>query len=134
MTLHNITFISDNESSGYVNAVKDSFSSKKNVGGYLEKNANGDLTFIKYKEQFAGRMNILAWLVYKLVMLFRKDKTLFTIAKKDILEKDFTEGKAGGTFGIGGVSGLLKIKTESNVYSFATGQIAPDVVNQIIAD
>ncbi len=89
--------------------------------GYLRRESNGDVTFTKYKSQGAGRMHILIWLIYKLVMAFKKDKLLLTLEAHKIIDAIYQPGVEGGFMNFGAKYGELQLITADNeVYKFMT--------------
>ena len=59
--------------------------------GYLQRTESGGLTFTKYKNQVSGRMNIFAWIIYKIVLAFMKDKQLISLEKSEIREVKYVK-------------------------------------------
>lgn len=101
----------------YVLYKKSTFSNPK---GYLEILENGDVTFTKYKSQSEGRMHIIIWIIYNIVMSFLKDKLLLTFAKNDIKSVGFKKGNKSIAFGVGGTYGEITIKNSEGDFVFLT--------------
>ena len=76
-------------------------SALSSTSGYLELQENGDIIFVKYKNQMAGRYNIFIWLIIKIALVFMKDKLLFTIQNGTVKDATFTLGTKGGLAGVG---------------------------------
>lgn len=85
--------------------------------GYLEINQNGETVFTKYKSQASGRTNIFFWLIYQLIMLFKKDKVLVTIKNKEIKDVKLVYGSK-GFVGIGSKYTEILVETEGKTYKF----------------
>ena len=88
--------------------------------GYLELKANGDICFTKYKNQMAGRYQFIIWIIIKIVLLFKRDKLLFTIPQGAVKDATFTLGTKGGLGGIGAKWSELII-TADKEYKFYAG-------------
>ena len=97
--------------------------------GYLQVLPDNTVSFTKYKDQLEGRMNILLWLVYNIVMSFMQDKELVNLKKEDIKAVNYTANKVGMSFG--GKYGELLIKAnDGTAYEFL---VDPDYDQEKIA-
>ena len=101
-----------------------------NEGVLMYNTETKQLSYVKFLEQFSGRVNIISWIFIKLFRSARRtvqdDKIIFSISKDEILSLKYEEA--------GGLSyGLLEIQTATNQYKVRFTTENQDAVAEIRA-
>ena len=86
--------------------------------GYLTITDEKRLTFTKYKNQLTGRMHVLALIVYKLVLLFLKDKEILNLDLSQVNEVVYEKVESTSKLLDKFKSNKLTLKTDAQDYVF----------------
>ena len=86
--------------------------------GYLTITDEKRLTFTKYKNQLTGRMHVLALIVYKLVLLFLKDKEILNLDLSQVNEVVYEKVESTSKLLDKLKSNKLTLKTDAQDYVF----------------